>query len=1007
MFRIGLLIIAVWPAIGIAQNTYSLKDPDRSYFQSRELSLKEKHNQAIQKWENFDLKLPSILDQSENLLKGISRKTLLREHSDQAIEDFFDQDPTNPNKSATFLLLGLEAFRDKQYASTIKYFQSVSTTDLNGDQAEEFYFKSGYAFLMEKQVEPALSSFNKIKGKPGGYGPPAAYYAGYLEFESGNYSAAKQNLALVGDDPAFSKTVNDLMAVIYYKEGDSERLIAFAEELEKKGGKKGHIKNLDLLVGDAYFARNDFQLAWNYFERGEPKRASGLSADLAYRYGRTLFEIGDFEKAEKYLKVGVSKSKNDTLTMFCSYFAGVNSSRLSDNASAVIFFDQASKYDFHPGLQENAVFNSAKLRIKGGFTSQAISWLSKYLKVFPKGTYREEASELLAEAYLNSNRYFDGLSHLEELQVWNNRNKVSFQRLCFNYASEKFNDRAFDSAIFYFEKSLRFPQDLELQLGANFWMGEAASVKKNWSKSILYYGRVFRIDKNSKSKFYYPSRYGIAFAYFKSKDYEKARGHYKAYVDNYGTKGGKNYEDALLRLADSYFVLRDYANSAEVFKTIFNRGYKGRDYAAFRLGEIYWIENQGALAKQYFGKIPEQYPTSPYLDDALYENANVSFESGDFQKAVLEYSNLIQSQKRSPYISEAYHKRGMSYAGLNKNNPAIKDFRFYLSKYPRNKKAVEVLSSLHEALIHENREGEFEDDKIAFQRANPESKALESIEFENGKEFHLAGEIDRAILLLSKFIQDYPNSSFREEAVFFMAEDYYSKPDFDSSYKYYQEVIEFGSSENLKTAFEKCSRIDLQRGNFSGASTNLAGWIELASGDEERIIAQEGLMRSYYAMEEYDSSLNLAIRISGFESPFGNRNLALLFWGKSLLKLGKLDEAKSQFEKTVNEATDENAAEALYLIASIQFQLAEFKESIQTCLDLISAFSHYAEWNDKSFLLIADNFIGLEDLFQARSTLESIIENSPSDTTVEEARKKLLIVQEKEELMNQMTDSIE
>ena len=442
------------------------------------------------------------------------------------------------------------------------------------------------------------------------------------------------------------------------------------------------------------------------------------------------------------------------------------------------------------------------------------------------------------------------------------------------------------------------------------------------------------------------------------------------------------------------------------YEKIFNRGLKGRDYAIFRLGEISWIENDSKAAVSFFSKLGSQYPNSPYLDDAIYEGATVSFESGEYVVAITGFQNLIQKFPMSPYVPESIRKRGMAYVGNTENKKAIRDFREYLKRYPRSDKSEEVLSSLNEALIAEGREEEFQKDKIAFQRANPESKALERIEFENGKEFHLAGNYQKSIPQLLQFLDNYPGSSYSLEATYYLAYDFDQIRNLDSALNFYLDLIAYGNSEYLKTAFERSSKIAFDRDSYEKAIIGYEGWYGLASSDEERVLANEGLMKSYYELANYDSSLAKAIAIADFESPFGNRNLALLYWAKSLEGLGKLDEARTRYQVTLDEATDENAAESKYRIAAIQYLLAEFRNSIETCLELVSSFSHYGFWNDQAFLLVADNFLGLDDLFQARATLESIIENSPSEETVALAREKLIEVEEKEKMLDQMSDTL-
>ena len=90
--------------------------------------------------------------------------------------------------------------------------------------------------------------------------------------------------------------------------------------------------------------------------------------------------------------------------------------------------------------------------------------------------------------------------------------------------------------------------------------------------------------------------------------------------------------------------------------------------------------------------------------------------------------------------------------------------------------------------------------------------------------------------------------------------------------------------------------------------------------------------------------------------------------------------------------------------------MGSHQASIDICLDLIGDFSHYPKWNDEAFLLIAQNFYKMGEFFQSKSTLESIIENSPSEETVKRAKSLLDIIIEEEiqaKIENSESDSIE
>jgi TolA-binding protein len=55
----------------------------------------------------------------------------------------------------------------------------------------------------------------------------------------------------------------------------------------------------------------------------------------------------------------------------------------------------------------------------------------------------------------------------------------------------------------------------------------------------------------------------------------------------------------------------------------------------------------------------------------------------------------------------------------------------------------------------------------------------------------------------------------------------------------------------------------------------------------------------------------------------------------------------------------------------------DYKQSYETLVSLTEDFNSYDEWVGKAYLLMADNFVAMDQIFQARATLQSLIDNFP------------------------------
>jgi TolA-binding protein len=90
--------------------------------------------------------------------------------------------------------------------------------------------------------------------------------------------------------------------------------------------------------------------------------------------------------------------------------------------------------------------------------------------------------------------------------------------------------------------------------------------------------------------------------------------------------------------------------------------------------------------------------------------------------------------------------------------------------------------------------------------------------------------------------------------------------------------------------------------------------------------------------------------------------------------------------------------EAKYKIAEIQFASKAYKQSNETLFSLIKDYQAYTLWVGKAYLLIADNSVALDNAFQAKATLKSLIEKFPLESIKEEARVKLKAIEQSESI---------
>lgn len=68
-------------------------------------------------------------------------------------------------------------------------------------------------------------------------------------------------------------------------------------------------------------------------------------------------------------------------------------------------------------------------------------------------------------------------------------------------------------------------------------------------------------------------------------------------------------------------------------------------------------------------------------------------------------------------------------------------------------------------------------------------------------------------------------------------------------------------------------------------------------------------------------------------------------------------------------------AEAKYMIAQLQFDNEKLDDAEKSVFALSDTYASYDYWVAKGFILLADIYVKKDNIFQARQTLQSIIDN--------------------------------
>ncbi len=987
-----------------AQETLVRNDKDALYRQGLELILKEQYGAARKVFDDYLSNQPEVLNKlnAEYYLAYASLR-LYNVDGEKLINDFVERNPNHPKALLAYYELGTFYFRDKKYRKAIEYFQKADLSKLSSDQQLEARFKLGYAHFSFREFEQAKKYFDLIKRQDNHYTHAASYYAGYIAYQNEDYDQAIYDFEKAAKNEAYETVVPYLIANIFYNQGRYDELIEYGRNALEIDGVKDQ-EGISILIGDAYYQKRSYAQAILYLQKAADGTTLQNDPKIFYKLAYAQYQTDATEQAiENFQKVALVP---DSLGQYSSYYLGILYLKNDQKQYAVNAFERAMQDNHVPSIKQEATYQYAKVNFDLNRYAEAIAILKQYLNNFKNGAHQQDANELLGEAYLRTTNYDLAIEHIESLPQKSESIRRVYQKVTFYKGTELFNQGRYPQAVKLFDKAASFNYDREIVVQSHYWAGEAYSIGNRYDEAINQYAAVFR-NSTTGNPFYLKARYGIGYAYFNTKQYDKALPHFKAYVNELSNSRQKYfYNDALIRLADCYYVNKTYQSALQVYKQAIAANHPDKDYANYQVGVVYGLIDNPEAAKSSLEEVINNYPNSPYHDDALFEKAQISFEQGSYQQAVSSFTTLMNRHPRSPYVPFALLRRALANSNLQNYQQTEADYKRVLDQYVTHEVSNSALLGLQEVLTRQGNSDQFDTYLTRYKQANPDNQNLQNIEFESAKNLYFSQKYEVAVKALTDYLRSYPESASSYEARYYLAEAYYRSNQFDKALPVYRELAANNSGEYYNRVIQRIADIEIGNENFVAAIDNYRKLANVAQNKKEQYFAWSGLMEAYFSQSVYDSAAYFATQILEKASVSANAtNQANLFLGKAAYRQQDFDQAIDQFIRTLNTAKDVNGAEAQYLMAEIFYKQGNYNQSLETLFNLNSNFGAYEEWINKSFLLIADNYIAMEEYFQAKATLKSIVEKSPLPQVRDEARKRLNEIEAEEKASIQQDTS--
>ncbi|TDB66960.1 tetratricopeptide repeat protein [Arundinibacter roseus] len=997
LLALGILGCTALAARG--QNTMGYTEPEAHYRNGLEYFEKSNFVAARQEFGEYLKNQDKLLSTSDynavtaEYYIAVTGLYLNYPEAEVQVDRFVRSHAEHPKAQLIYSDLGTFYYEAGDYQKAIGYLEKAVQLTGNPAKRLESTYQLGMSYYNLQQYDQALTYLNQIKNETGfAHAADASFYAGVINYRNNRYQEAYDDFLRVENDPYYKNEAPNWIVSSLYQLKDFDRLLTYGERIlaQQRGNSK--LDDVALYVAEVYYEKGDYKGAVTAYERYKRMRPGTMPPTVALHFGHSQFRNENYKGAIDNLK-NIAPGK-DSVAQYASYLVGISYLKENNPKFALTAFDNAARLPFNAIVQEEAMYNHAKVQLETGSSNEAIKELNDYLSKYPNTKYEDEANQLIAEAYSGSSNNAGAIAYIENLKKRTPQINATYQRLTYNQGVADFNAERYEQAIENFNKSLKYPVADDLFIATTYYKAEAYSAQQKYDQAIPIYTQ---LSKNPNAAiFKRKSLYALGYAYYNQKKYSQALPYFKEFTQNTEGVDGQIIEDAYVRLADSYLAQKNYDLAIQTYEKVTVNGRVDKDYSYFQKGRAYVYMNRVLEARRQFELLISQFPGSRYVDDAMFQMADIDFQSDDFQKAVRSFTRLINEKPKSFLIPAALLRRAQSYYNIQVYEQAINDFKRILQEYPSSPSATSALEGIQESYNAVGRPEEFTQVLAIVRKNNPGNTKLDNVEFDNARNLFYAEKYPQAIRALLEYLEGYPQSQNQYDAKYFLGAAYEKTGEVQEALSYFSMVVQDNRSSYVAAAAQKSAELEIARGNFSNAVSSFKVLLRNAENKKEQTIAWIGLMDTYYALKSYDSTLHYAREVINVGNIVpGGIGKAQLYGGKVPYERGDYGKAMDEFRKIAAASKDEYGAEAKYWIAMIQFKEKKYPEAEATVFDLSKQFEGFDFWRVRSFILLADIYMGMNEKAQAQATLQSIIENSEDVEAVALAKVKLAEIDKK------------
>ncbi|MBC9797787.1 tetratricopeptide repeat protein [Sinomicrobium weinanense] len=709
-------------------------------------------------------------------------------------------------------------------------------------------------------------------------------------------------------------------------------------------------------AGDYYFQKGKYPQALKWYDKAEDQGLSAKEQEaFNFKKGYALFTVKRYNDSKNYLN---KVSGSEEYGAKAKYYLGYMAYEGDDYNEANQYFDQVAG---EAELNKNLSYYQADMNFKAGKFEEAIRLAKQQL---PKSGPEEvsELNKIIGESYFNLKEYEAAVPYLKGYKGKQGRwNNTDFYQL--GYAYYKQGD--YENAIGQFNKIVGGNDSVAQN--AYYHLAECYLNTGKKQQALNAFRNASQMEFDERIQEDALLNYA-RLSYEIGNPYQSVPEVLLSFLEKYPGSGYKQEIENLL--VDSYVTSKNYDAALKVLEE--NKTYNNKEAyqkVAFYYGMELFRDGKYEEAMTYFEKSVKEPQDRAVLARATYWRGEAAYELNKYNEALVDFKDFksISAATTTPEYDRVDYQLGYTYFKQKNYEQAIT----YFDRYVKNDKSQGDRERLNDAWLR------LGDSYFVSGKYWPAMEAYNEViamkegqvdyaHFQKAISYGFVDRTDSKIDELNSFINNYPDSGLRPDAMYTLGNAYVSQNKVSSGVEIYNRLVKeypmspfvpktllreglvyYNAEENDKALDKFRNVVDYYPNTpeaVQAVSTAKLIYVDMGRVDEYanwvrgldfvEVTDADLDNATYESAEKQFAQNNADAAIKGFEAyldkfPRGLHALEAHFYtAQSYFVKGKKDRALPHYEKVTESGRNEFTEQSLARLGQIFLDKKDYKKAV-------------------------------------------------------------------------------